>query len=732
MNRLKLENLYTGDIVQRWIDYDAYKDKFMRLFQLPLKLILFAEKHLEVINPGVPAVLHFDSTDAHMKIPGNLNCKRVYYYALVYRASRTTVPVAQIITVQQDERLISDLLSRRVEVIKNNFTTHSILHSILKVYNNMDISEYLKVTTRNKEAMAATFSEIASILSAKNETTAKSHISRLAKLLPDESSEIENLVKEQESNDSAELSSGDLIKIKVTNAVFSTSPFYVHFAGIVSKRQNDLSIENSNVEEINNKYYSTEFLQYLLEVFMPYASLWSGITLELVDKTISRVSNAYVESHNRIYEEKILKGRKDITIGEAIRLLKGYNECLVKEEVLYRLKNDKTGQISKYPSTKEPAADHKAKDIWARSKKKYDAVKPKKNRSLYLSGQHIIKIDQKIKEEKSDDFSSTSQVTDLQKNRKRTSNLKEKNTKKVKRSKSNTVATKESSLEFLKNGLVNSLKYYIISNSSKLQFAYYSANKDVFMLMKNFTISPAQFNSVAIFDKWIDGQIIDAFASTFMKEWCDGTYIPTDLSTMVVGRFSMVPMSHKSSIHTCEQQIGNKRIIPYCVELHWRVLLVDVELKQCILLILDQEDIDWTVTSGSSQRPHQAENDIDNCGVFCMYYLRCLYEKTKFEKTLDLKKFREEIAHQLLAKADDVTERCSYCAKIIEASAETIFCCSCQRRIHTKCKPCDERSSDTENSYEIPEGNPKKRIKVCRQATNFSQFACRLCRHFNR
>lgn len=75
---------------------------------------------------------------------------------------------------------------------------------------------------------------------------------------------------------------------------------------------------------------------------MPYASLWSGITLELMDKTISRVTNAYVESHNRIYKEKILRGRRDITIGEGIRLLKGYNECLVKEKVLYRLKNDKT------------------------------------------------------------------------------------------------------------------------------------------------------------------------------------------------------------------------------------------------------------------------------------------------------------------------------------------------------------------------------------------------------
>lgn len=93
---------------------------------------------------------------------------------------------------------------------------------------------------------------------------AESHISRLAKLLPDESSEIENLVEEQKSNDSAELSSEDLIKIKVANAVFSTSPFYVHFAGIVSERQNDLSIENSNVEKINNKYHSTQFLRYLL------------------------------------------------------------------------------------------------------------------------------------------------------------------------------------------------------------------------------------------------------------------------------------------------------------------------------------------------------------------------------------------------------------------------------------------------------------------------------------
>ncbi|CAH2088579.1 unnamed protein product [Euphydryas editha] len=206
-------------------------------------------------------------------------------------------------------------------------------------------------------------------------------------------------------------------------------------------------------------------------------------------------------------------------------------------------------------------------------------------------------------------------------------------------------------------------------------------------------------------NRWVDGQIIDAFASTFMKEWCDATYIPTDSSTMVLGRFSMAPITYKSSIHTCEQEIGKKLLIPYCFESHWRVLLVDIQLEECILLdprskstdmkrvkkafttfiyncsvtssFRKLKDIDWTVSSGPKERPYQPENDIDNCGIYCMYYLRCVYEKTVFKKTFDPKKIREDIAHQLLSEADNVKERCLYCARIIEASIEIIVCRSC-------------------------------------------------------
>ncbi|KAH0552241.1 hypothetical protein KQX54_007595 [Cotesia glomerata] len=513
------------------------------------------------------------------------------------------------------------------------------------------------------------------------------------------------------SENSTDYPSEDSVKFKVTNAIFSKSPFYVRFASFVDEIQKSLNSTEINLTETTNKNRSPEFLQYLLETFMPYAPIYFGIMLDLIDKNISRVSNGYVESHNKTFKEKILNGRKDLTVSDAVRQIKGHNKCLLAEEYLFKLRsNDNVGYV-KYPPTKDSAADRKAKEIWARSQEEYNLVKPRRTRSRYLPGQNIINVDKKIGAAETDN-NMKSKDANVKKGQKRKLDLNEDNVKKVKRNKTNTVIVTNSSngFEFLENGLVNDIKYYLKSNSSTLNFAHYSANEQVFFYLNKFVITPLQLHTVADYQEWVDGQIIDTFASTFMTEWNDITFISTDLSNKVLGRFSQMKTNQKFAIHSRSQEIGNKLLLPYCLNSHWRLLIVDIKQKQLTLLdprlnstdtdrvkeafvsFLGQcfvtspfrilRNIDWTLNTGPTERPYQEPTDIDNCGVYCMYYLECIYKNTSFHDNFNPKQFRETIAHQLILKADNARELCLFCARKFDSADNQLTCSICKRNIH--------------------------------------------------
>lgn len=60
----------------------------------------------------------------------------------------------------------------------------------------------------------------------------------------------------------------------------------------------------------------------------------TGMLFHLVDKNVSRVSNAYSENHAKIYQNNILHGRKDNTVAEVAREVLKYNESIEREHVL--------------------------------------------------------------------------------------------------------------------------------------------------------------------------------------------------------------------------------------------------------------------------------------------------------------------------------------------------------------------------------------------------------------
>lgn len=64
-------------------------------------------------------------------------------------------------------------------------------------------------------------------------------------------------------------------------------------------KEKELKTEELGVD-VTNKYYAPEFVEYITLEFMPFITMCGSLMLNLVDPNISRVSNAYFESHHKV------------------------------------------------------------------------------------------------------------------------------------------------------------------------------------------------------------------------------------------------------------------------------------------------------------------------------------------------------------------------------------------------------------------------------------------------
>lgn len=83
---------------------------------------------------------------------------------------------------------------------------------------------------------------------------------------------------------------------------------------------------------------------------MPYAPLWSGLDLDLIDPTVSRVTDAFVESTNKVIKEMVCKRISNRSIADRVREFERYREdTLSKISLNIDLKSCRSKKRSKYP-----------------------------------------------------------------------------------------------------------------------------------------------------------------------------------------------------------------------------------------------------------------------------------------------------------------------------------------------------------------------------------------------
>ena len=130
---------------------------------------------------------------------------------------------------------------------------------------------------------------------------------------------------------------------------------------------------NKACEEITNINYAPKFAEYITLEFMPYIyicmiSICGALMLDHIDQNLSRVSNAYVESHNKTLKVNILEGQKRNTLGTIVRKLEENMKALIEEESLNIPIPKKRIHKPMYP---DAASNILIEDVWKRGQTRY-------------------------------------------------------------------------------------------------------------------------------------------------------------------------------------------------------------------------------------------------------------------------------------------------------------------------------------------------------------------------
>lgn len=111
------------------------------------------------------------------------------------------------------------------------------------------------------------------------------------------------------------------------DSLYRKSPFYQHFNRKMVEATEDLDREYNDQDDRRlNEYLAEEFLDYALKHWMPFAVMWSAIDLDMIDNTISRITNAYVESSNKFLKDNVFKGTRNSSIADRVRQLEAHSK----------------------------------------------------------------------------------------------------------------------------------------------------------------------------------------------------------------------------------------------------------------------------------------------------------------------------------------------------------------------------------------------------------------------
>lgn len=116
-------------------------------------------------------------------------------------------------------------------------------------------------------------------------------------------------------------------------------------------------------EELDNILYYPSLANYIVRHFMAFLCMWSGIIIKFVLPNVSRVSNAYVESHFKTVNNTVLNCEIHLPIARFVRKMKKYIIDTVKQEKFATPLKSRKVQADLYPMDIDITEENKSNII---------------------------------------------------------------------------------------------------------------------------------------------------------------------------------------------------------------------------------------------------------------------------------------------------------------------------------------------------------------------------------
>ena len=276
---------------------------------------------------------------------------------------------------------------------------------------------------------------------------------------------------------------------------------------------------------------------------------------------------------------------------------------------------------------------------------------------------------------------------------------------------------------FLKNGLIDDYRYYFtnltyIDSKGKEQDKLYTIAKysrEINASVKqNFQLFSEEFHSLKP-KRWVDGEVINACALIYEKDWQNVTFISTrETFTLFMDQWKAEPGDWWLLFQMKFPSTG-KMFLPYWQNNHWRLFMGDIDQK--IMTIIDPYNVgrqsldreasrirnllqryanicsdkniinilsnykQYKMISVTGKRPFQTDGH--SCGVFVIYYMEVLGKNAMFDADFDPDKHRMVLCRMLLDQSQDMQSTCLFCFD--RNMFDTIKCEKCRRLSHYEC-----------------------------------------------
>ncbi|KAK5649972.1 hypothetical protein RI129_001001 [Pyrocoelia pectoralis] len=709
-------DLSKNDFTDLTLKYEQHTLKgdhqYIQSVALPLHVCLFSKRQLQILSQNGKSTLHFDATGSLVRdLNFNRQGKRIFYYAGVIQVNGTILPMLELITNAHGTESITSFLTNWASInsIINSFNQMSVSNYLNLVYNyliennmtsmngvvriNICCAHFMHIIVRRVKSMNVGKKVGAVILDGVGQLVMCSSMNEIRDcfiqlmivlLYPYETIDVHKAITKLANGNyenivSGTYSVGDDAELEDVNTCQNLNSqeqlFFTYFKNIYNKVQ--LHAQNSeHRKNPSNTFYLPTFATILLEKYMPYVALWSGLLLE---PGIKRHSNAVVENWFKQVKHYVTENKGKDKIGRFITKLEDRITAICIESKYIRNKNKIVKKLTK---SKTLVTSHNSGSTNTLVEERWGKRPAPENKTHFES-----RVFKKIKLEKP--FVNVPTVVP---------------------------SNSHANLNTMANSLYNIPTYYY----TQLQNEHYVVgiyHHPVGLGSLDIKLYGDEYSSL-FNQSWLHGTTIDAcILSKFKEINCNSIlYIPTGQSLVIMEHYKN-PVHDSFVINKLRLIDVTKLLIPYNVHRnHWIVLIVDIINSKFIIydsgkttntsaantyrkhLSLYLKDINrkyggdnfYCIDNFSTEIiSFPCQTDGYNCGIFAINFMLHALEGTKLEQFAP-NDFRNYLQTWLLSTSDCMRNTCLICGLGEDANGRElswIQCSSCLRWIHFKCLP---------------------------------------------